>query len=128
VSPGKPDEDEVRRIGAISVEDADWRRPELGYWLVPEVHGERYGTEAVALVVEYVFRVYDHLAVGTGVYDFNGASQNLLESPGFTEEGRTRKDRFIDGEYRDIIQYSLLRREWRERDDSSGTNRSSEEN
>ncbi|HET7325573.1 MAG TPA: GNAT family N-acetyltransferase, partial [Halococcus sp.] len=52
--PGQPDEDDVRRIGIVSVADADWRRPELGYWLVPEVHGNGYGKEAVALVVEYV--------------------------------------------------------------------------
>jgi RimJ/RimL family protein N-acetyltransferase len=113
--PGQPDEADVERIGAISVDDADWRRPELGYWLVPAVHGEGYGKEAVALVVEYVFRTYDHPAVGAGVYEFNDASRGLLESLGFSAEGRTRKDRFIDGEYVDTVQYSLLREEWRER-------------
>lgn len=112
--PGQPDEDDVRPIGVVNVEDADWRRPELGYWLIPEVHGEGYGTEAVSLVIEYVFRVYDHPAVGAGAFDFNDASRGLLESLGFTEEGRIRKDRFIDGKYRDMIQYGLLRREWRE--------------
>jgi ribosomal-protein-alanine N-acetyltransferase len=112
--PGQPDEDDIRRIGVISVEDADWRRPELGYWLVPEVHGDGYGKEAVSLVIDYVFRVYDHPAVGAGAYDFNDASRGLLESLGFSEEGRIRKDRFIDGEYIDTVQYGLLRWEWRE--------------
>jgi len=41
--PGQPTEDDVGRIGAVHVEDAEWRRPELGYWLVPEVHGRGYG-------------------------------------------------------------------------------------
>lgn len=112
---GQLDEDDTRPIGCVSVNDADWRRPELGYWLIPEVHGNGYGKESVILVVEYVFRVYDHPAVGAGAYDFNDASRGLLESLGFTEEGRTRKDRFIDGEYIDTVQYSLLRQEWRER-------------
>lgn len=116
--PGQPDEDTVQRIGAISVDDVDWRRPELGYWLVPEVHGNGYGKESVSLVIEYVFRVYDHPAVGAGAYGFNDASRGLLESLGFIEEGRIRKDRFIDGEYRDTIQYGLLRREWQERTQS----------
>lgn len=116
--PGQPDEDDVRRIGVISVDDADWRRPELGYWLIPEVHGEGYGKESVSLVIDYVFRVYAHPAVGAGAYDFNEASRGLLESLGFTEEGRIRKDRFIDGKYIDMIQYGLLRREWRERTQS----------
>jgi RimJ/RimL family protein N-acetyltransferase len=114
--PGQPDEDDVRRIGAVHVEDAEWRRPELGYWLVPEVHGRGYGKEAVSLVIDYVFRVYDHPAVGAVAYDFNEASRGLLESLGFVEEGRVRNDRFIDGEYVDTVQYGLLRREWRERE------------
>lgn len=114
--PAQPEEEDVRPIGAIFVEDASWRRPELVYWLVPEVHGDGYGTEALSLAINYVFRVYDHPAVGAGVYEFNDASRNLLESLGFIEEGRIRKDRFIDGEYTDTVQYGLLRKEWWERD------------
>jgi RimJ/RimL family protein N-acetyltransferase len=112
--PGQPDEGEVRPVGVVSVEDADWKRPELGYWLVPEVHGEGYGTEAVALVVEFVFRSYDTPAVGAGAFAFNDSSQGLLESLGFTEEGRRRKYMFVDGAHRDMVQYGLLRREWRD--------------
>lgn len=114
--PGQPDEDDVRRLGAVYVNDADWRRPDLGYWLVPEVHGEGYGSDAVSLAVDYVFRTYDHPAVGAVAYDFNEASRGLLESLGFTEEGRVRKDRFVNGEYVDTVQYGLLRREWRDED------------
>lgn len=112
--PGQSNEEDVQRIGFVSVEDADWRRPELGYWLVPEVHGEGYGKEAVSLVVDYVFRTYAHPAVGAIAYEGNDASRGLLESLGFSEEGRVRRDRFIDGEYVDTIQYGLLREEWRE--------------
>lgn len=112
VSPGQPNESEVRPIGTVVVTDISWRRPDLVYWLIPEVHGEGYGKEAVSLVVEYVFRVYDTPAVGATVYDFNKASRGLLESLGFTEEGCIRKDRFIDGKYVDTVQYGLLRKEW----------------
>jgi RimJ/RimL family protein N-acetyltransferase len=113
--PGRPEENETERIGVVSITDADWRRPELGYWLVPEVHGEGYGKEAVSLVIEYVFQTYAHPAVGAVAYEDNDASRGLLESLGFSEEGRIRKDRFIDGEYADTIHYGLLREEWQER-------------
>ena len=116
--PGQPNSDDTRPIGVVTVEDASWRRPELVYWLVPEVHGEGYGAEAVSLVVDYVFRTYDHPAVGAAAYAFNEASRGLLESLGFSEEGRTRRDRFVDGEYVDTVQYGLLREEWRERPES----------
>ena len=113
--PGQVDASDLTRIGQVTVHDAAWKRPELGYWIVPEVHGEGYGTEAVSLVVEYVFRQYDTPAVGAEAYDYNDASRRLLESLGFTEEGRRRKFMFVDGEYRDMIQYGLLREEWRDR-------------
>ncbi|NHN48458.1 GNAT family N-acetyltransferase [Halostella sp. JP-L12] len=104
----------VRRIGMVAVQDADYKRPELGYWLVPEVHGEGYGTEAVSLLVDYAFRTYDAPAVGAGAFGFNDASRGLLESLGFAEEGRRRKFMFVDGAHRDMVQYGLLREEWRD--------------
>jgi [ribosomal protein S5]-alanine N-acetyltransferase len=111
--PGVPDKGTTRAIGAVSVEDADWRRPDLVYWLAPEHHGEGYGREAVSLAIDHVFRAYDAPGVGATAYDFNDASRGLLESLGFVEEGRIRKDRFVDGAHRDTIQYGLLREEWR---------------
>ncbi|WP_128478645.1 GNAT family N-acetyltransferase [Halorussus pelagicus] len=109
------DDENVTRIGQVDVVDADYKRPELGYWLVPAVHGEGYGTEAVALALDYVFREYDTPAVGAKAFDFNDASRGLLESLGFETEGRCRKYMFVDGDHRDMIQYGLLREEWHER-------------
>lgn len=111
-SRGQPAEEAVERIGAVYVDDVDWRRPNLRFWLLPAFHGESYGSEAVSLTIEYVFRTYSHPAVGAVAYEFNDASRGLLESLGFIQEGRIRKARFIDGEYVDTIQYGLLRSEW----------------
>lgn len=114
-APGQPDEDAVERIGQVSVTDAEWRRPDLAYWLVPEVHGQGYGAEAVSLLVDYVFDVYDHPAVGAVAFATNDASRGLLESLGFAEEGRRRRERYVEGDYVDVVQYGLLREEWRDR-------------
>jgi RimJ/RimL family protein N-acetyltransferase len=116
--PGHPADGDVTPVGAAAVMEADWHRPELAYWIAPEFQGEGYGTEAVSLVVDYVFRTYDTPSVGAGVYDYNEASRGLLESLGFTQEGRLRKDRFVDGEYRDAVVYGLLREEWAGRADA----------
>lgn len=110
----QPGDDSSRPIGSVSVKE--WgRTPTIGYWLVPEVHGNGYGTEAVELTLDYVFRVYEAPTVKAKAFDFNSASRALLESLGFTQEGRLRKDSFIDGEYRDSIVYGLLREEWQQR-------------
>ncbi|WP_255168921.1 GNAT family N-acetyltransferase [Natrononativus amylolyticus] len=112
--PGQPEEETVERIGVVSVSDADWRRPTLAYWLVPEVHGEGLGSEAVSLLVDHVFRTHEHPAVGAGAYEWNDASRGLLESLGFEKEGRVHRDLFVDGEYVDTIQYVLFREAWLE--------------
>lgn len=127
--PGQPDEvaafggspddhapDAVGRIGMVAVQDADFKRPELGYWLIPEVHGEGYGKEAVSLAVDYAFRTYDTPAIGAAAFGFNDASRGLLESLGFAEEGRRREFMFVDGDHRDMVQYGLLRGKWRDGD------------
>lgn len=111
--PGHVDAEEVDRIGAATVEDGDWKRPEVTYWLVPEARGQGYGRAAVSLLVDYAFRAYDAPAVGAGVFDSNDASRGLLESVGFVEEGRQRAYMFVDGEHRDRIQYGIRREAWR---------------
>lgn len=111
-APSDPDVAALRRVGVVAVEDADWKRPELGYWLVPEVHGQGYGTEAVGLAVEYAFRTYAAPAVGAGVYPDNDGSRGLLESLGFEQEGRRRGHYYGDGRYRDLVLYGLLREDW----------------
>ncbi|MFC6800253.1 GNAT family N-acetyltransferase [Haladaptatus sp. DYSN1] len=112
VEEAEAEAETITRIGQVSVMDAHYKRPELGYWLVPEVHGEGYGKEAVSLVIDYAFRSYDTPAIGAEAFDYNDASRGLLESLGFTEEGCRRKFMFVDGEHRDMVQYGLLREEW----------------
>jgi RimJ/RimL family protein N-acetyltransferase len=110
--PRQPGDDEVARIGEVTVTDVDWARTGLAYWLLPEYQGEGYGTEAVSLAVDHVFRTIDTPSLGAGAYECNDASRGLLESLGFAEEGRKRKTRYIDGEYRDSVVYGILREEW----------------
>lgn len=107
-------EEREKPIGQVGVMDAAYKRPELGYWLIPAVHGEGYGKEAVSLLIDYAFRAYNSPAVGAKAFDFNDASRGLLESLGFTEEGRRRKFMFVDGKHRDMVQYGLLREAWHE--------------
>lgn len=85
---------------------------ELGYWIAADHREKGYGTEAVELVTEYGLRQRGFHRVSARVFEFNEPSKRLLESAGFTHEGRHRDGIFIDGEYWDVHWYSVLAPEW----------------
>lgn len=109
--PGPVESQKLRQVGVAVVKE--WgRNPFLGIWLFPEVQGEGYGEEAASLLLDYTFRSYDTQAVRANAFDYNDPSRGLLEKLGFEQEGRLRKEAFIDGEYRDGVMYGMLREEW----------------
>lgn len=116
VGPDSAEKGEVRRIGAVVARTSEHSRSGIGYWLVPAVHREGYGTEAVSLLLDYLFRMHSHPAVYAKALPDNEATRGVLEALGFIQEGRARKEAFWDGEYRDSIMYSLLREEWHDED------------
>jgi ribosomal-protein-alanine N-acetyltransferase len=87
---------------------------EIGYIVVPNERKKGYGSEAVKIIVDYLFLSKDLVRVQaiTGVDNF--ASHRVLEKAGFTKEGIIRKSAFIRGEWKDGCLYSILREEWKE--------------
>jgi RimJ/RimL family protein N-acetyltransferase len=87
---------------------------EIGYVFVPSARGKGYGTEAVQLIVDYLF-LSKELARIHAVADVrNKASKRVLEKAGFQREGTMRKCVYNRGELRDYYLYSILREEWKE--------------
>jgi len=111
---GHPNGSETTPIGMVHAHGVDGERAPLAYWLLPAHHGEGYGSEAATLLVDTVFRTTSVHSVSAGAFAHNDASSGLLESLGFTQERRLREATYADGEYRDFVDYGLLRREWRE--------------
>lgn len=101
-------------IGAVTAIHISFGRPGITYWIVPEQQGNGYGSEAVELFLDAFFRDYDVHGVKAHVFDYNEASQALLESLGFREEAHMLEARYRNGEYVDEFIYGLLRREWEE--------------
>lgn len=110
--PGPVDADAAERIGIVFAGVGDWSRPGIGYWIAAEYQNEGFGKTAVSFIIDELYRTYPHPAVYARTLPTNEASRGLLESLGFSEEGRLRKESFWNGEYRDTIVYSLLREEW----------------
>jgi RimJ/RimL family protein N-acetyltransferase len=87
---------------------------EIGYSLVPNERGKGYGTEAVEIMVDYLFLSKGIMRVQACTDARNLASQKALEKAGFKKEGTMRKYLFSRGELRDACLYSILREEWKQ--------------
>lgn len=102
------------RIGMISLLDIDRQvgSAEIGLWIIPDFWKKGYGTEASKLMVDYGFRELHLHRISARTLRNNPASQKIWEKLGFEKEGVSRDMAFIDGEYVDMVRYSILEDEW----------------
>jgi ribosomal-protein-alanine N-acetyltransferase len=90
------------------------RQLEIGYALVPSERGKGHCTEAIRIMVDYLFLSRDTMRVQACTDTRNLASQKVLEKTGFKREGVSRKNFFTRGRWTDDYLYSILREEWKE--------------
>jgi [ribosomal protein S5]-alanine N-acetyltransferase len=94
-----------------------WDAFELSYLLYDErFAGRGYVTEAVQLLVDYLFGAKKQHRIHLVIVPENAASRRIAEKCGFTLEGTARGAFFNDGRNQDVLIYSLLRtdpRPWR---------------
>jgi RimJ/RimL family protein N-acetyltransferase len=89
---------------------AYWDAFELSYQLYDDRHaGRGYVTEAVQLLVDYLFSTKKEHRIHLVIVPGNGASRRVAEKCGFTLEGTVRGAFFNDGRNHDVLLYSLLR-------------------
>jgi RimJ/RimL family protein N-acetyltransferase len=86
----------------------------IGYMLLKDERGKGYGSEAVQMIVDYLFLHRNIVRIQAETHPENRPSQRVLEKAGFSFEGRIRKSFFSRGVYRDTAMYSILREEWKE--------------
>jgi len=88
--------------------------PELIVLLRSEWQGKGFGTEAARLIVDYGFGCMGLTKIGGGAFEFNLASQRMLEKIGFVRRPKT------DGRYENAwgpgevveLDYVLSRDRW----------------
>lgn len=86
----------------------------IGYIIHQSERGKGYCTEAVKMLVDYLFLAKDIVRIQAQTNPRNVASQRVLEKAGFAKGGVIRKANFIRGAWRDRAQFSILREEWKE--------------
>jgi len=87
---------------------------EIGYAVAPSERGKGYCTEALEILVDYLFLLKDTIRIQAFTGVINVASQKVLEKVGFKREGTMRKGCFIRGKWGVSYLYSILREEWKE--------------
>jgi ribosomal-protein-alanine N-acetyltransferase len=86
---------------------------EISYQLFGDEHaGRGYTTEAVTLLLGYLFGRKRVNRMQLNIHPRNGASKKVAEKCGFTFEGIMRGCWFHQGDYHDLEVWSLLRDEF----------------
>jgi len=86
----------------------------IGYKLLPSERDKGYCTEAVKIILDYLFLSKNIVRIQAETNQRNIASQRVLEKAGFRREGLIRKSIFVKGKWEDSLLYSILREEWEE--------------
>lgn len=89
-----------------------WRKCTLGYELAFAWQGKGYMHEALSAVLKWGFGHMELNRVEAQIHPMNRASVKLAASLGFVQEGLLREVGYWGGEHHDLLQFSLLRREY----------------
>lgn len=105
-------------IGNISLQNISWlnRSAELAILIGNKTAwGKGLGMEACNLLVEHGFTQLglNRIYLGTNVK--NVGMRKIAEKLGMKKEGLRRNAVFCMGKFVDVVEYGLLRKEWRER-------------
>lgn len=90
----------------------DWI--EIGYDIVPSERKKGYATEAIQIMVDYLFLIKDIPRISVCTDARNTAAIRAAEKAEFKKEGIVRKGGFTMGKYVDACLLGLLREEWKE--------------
>ncbi len=102
----------VGRCGLYNI-DRTARRAELGIGIGEgDYRGRGYGREAVALLLDYAFRLRNLRRVWLEVHADNERGIRAYKACGFVEEGRMREHAWLDGRHVDNVIMGVLREEW----------------
>jgi RimJ/RimL family protein N-acetyltransferase len=93
----------------------DPKQTEIGITLAPAQQGRGYATEALGVVLDYLFLTLDKHRV-TAITDAeNEAAVALLSRLGFRREGHFVENIWFKGKWGSEFSFALLQREWEQR-------------
>ena len=85
----------------------------LGYWLGSRFARQGYMSDAMRVLIPFVFKTLGMHRIEAACVPENEPSRNLLTKAGFREEGLAKRYLLINGVWSDHVQYALLEDEYR---------------
>ncbi len=104
-------------IGKCGTMDTKWMTSETTVYIYIGGAENRccgYGTEAMRLLVGFIFDQMNLNRVRLYVFAFNQRAVRSYEKIGFRVEGILRQELYRNGRYHDVVQMSILKREYDE--------------
>ena len=104
----KKEEDEQESyIGNVHISDIRWidRKCTFGRLISPKYRGKGLGTDLTKLIIKYCFQSLGMQKVSAGCLLPNVGAQKSNERAGMEKEAVLKRERFINGEYVDVIVY-----------------------
>lgn len=102
-------------VGGITLSNIRRRAAQfvsLGYWMGQAHAGKGMMTEAVGVVLPFIFETLDLHRVHAAFLPTNMASRRVLEKNGFVEEGYAERYLQINGRWEDHVLMGLTEERW----------------
>ncbi|MCL4442345.1 MAG: GNAT family N-acetyltransferase [Firmicutes bacterium] len=107
--------EDAQYIGGCGINSVDWKNSvaQAGIFIGDKnFWGKGYGTDAMQVLVRFVFEQMNVNKVSLNTYSFNTRAFKSYLKCGFKQEGTLRQALFRDGRYHDIYVMGLLREEY----------------
>jgi ribosomal-protein-alanine N-acetyltransferase len=98
----------VGNIGLMKGTDIHRKSAEIGYFIGEPYWHKGIATTAVNLITEYGFKDLDIVRIHTGIFEYNKASQRVLEKCGFKKEGVFQKSVFKQDKLWNEIRFAKI--------------------
>ena len=103
------DKKAVGSIGIVVQEDVQRISAEMGYWLGENYWGRGIMSRVIKQMTDYVFANFDIIKIYAIPFDFNTASQKVLQKAGFELEAILKKAAVKNGKIVDLYYYSIIK-------------------
>jgi len=101
-------------VGGIATQNVDTRSGNFSYGLIigheHQQHG--YATEAITILLTYMFGECRYHKCEVSMYEFNAGSIALHRKLGFVEEGRLREHIYSAGSFHDMIMMGITAKQF----------------